>query len=158
MVKKNWLSNLLDKLEDIEIKMIYGVFLFVFIKVPTFIKDTLIEWFSILMKLIKVMFLFILWLSIIFSPIIYFVYVNYDSEYVNEVFHNIYINYDSEYIKDIFNEFSNNQYFIIVSFCVSVGLIGSIWGVFHVRRKQYSWVKSMKEFLFSRKITKKNNE
>jgi len=135
MSEKNWLLNLLDKLEDLEVKMIYGVFQFLFWKVPKFIKDTLINWFlPILVKLIKVIFLFVVWLAIISSPLIYFVYTNYDSEQIIESL----------------AKFSNNEYFIAI-FWIVIVLIGSIWGIFHVHRKQYDWFKSIKSFVHHRK-------
>ncbi len=133
MSGKNWLSNLLDKLEDLEVKMIYGVFQFIFWKVPKFIKDTLINWFPTLVKLIKVIFLFLVWLAIISSPLIYFVYTNYDSEQISESF----------------ARFSDSEY-LIVTFWIVIGLIGSIWGIFHLHRKQYDWFKSIKSFVLHR--------
>ena len=41
--KRSWLWHLLDKLEDLEIRMIYGIFSFIFVRVPCFITDILIE-------------------------------------------------------------------------------------------------------------------
>jgi hypothetical protein len=77
--------------------MIYGLFQFVFFKVPKFITDTLIEWFPTLIKLIKVLLLLILWLIIIFTPLLYFTYFKYS---IGQT-------------KNILFSFSTNQYLII---------------------------------------------
>ena len=73
-IKRSWLWNLLDKLEDIEIRMIYGIFLFIFAKIPIFIKDILVEWFLTFLKFLKVILLLSVWILIISAPVIFWKY------------------------------------------------------------------------------------
>ena len=62
-------DGVLAWLEDLLIKMIVGVFRFIFVKLPSEFYRALVLWFPTLVRLLKVASLLIVWLTVTFGPI-----------------------------------------------------------------------------------------
>jgi hypothetical protein len=131
--KKSWLWRVLDRFEDIEIRMIVGVFRFTFVRVPLFIKDLAVNWFPTLVKFIKVTLLFAFWCLLIVGPVVWL-----NKDRVGVLFEQptpmwTWMEAWStplpgiEQIRDISTWLWS-----------SVALMGSVWGVLYVRRVRRS--------------------
>lgn len=145
--KRSWLWYLLDKLEDVEIRMIYGIFRFIFIRVPCFIRDIILEWFPTLLKFLKVTVLFLIWCLIILSPIVLFSYNSYEkkihhgSDYTSSFQDILYFIINLEFLKTS-SQFSENYMIWIWSI---LGVMGSVWGILYIRRKKIGLLTRMKK-------------
>jgi len=168
--ENSFFFNFLDRIEDMLIKMIYGISKFTFIKIPKFLKDTLVRLFPTLVKLVKVLFLFILWATIIFGPLIYYVYnTEYNNWFIDSVrklfnsfynyfldvfvyvfdYHSIFYNI-LNFFGQLFAIFNSDSFFIFAIITwVLVGMVGSIWGIWYIRRKY--WFQSIKQFFYRNK-------
>jgi hypothetical protein len=58
----------LEDLEDLLLRMIRGVFLFIFVKLPRWTYETLLDWLPTGVKFVKVCLLAALWLSLLAGP------------------------------------------------------------------------------------------
>lgn len=62
-------GGLLVDLQELLLRMLAGIFQFIFIQLPTEIVQTIIRWFPTLIRLGNVIVLFVLWLGAAFGPL-----------------------------------------------------------------------------------------
>jgi hypothetical protein len=61
----------LEVVEDCLQKMLRGVFIFIFVRLPKLIYDTLLAWIPTVTRLIKIAFMFVTWLFVTVGPVVW---------------------------------------------------------------------------------------
>ncbi len=103
-------KNFFDYIEEILKKMIFGIPKFIFWCLPHSIYLFTMKIFPLFTRLIKVLFLFFVWILFLIWPYIFW-----------------------ETDPFLFKTKYYNYYILFVSSWISLGVIGSIWGLFRVR-------------------------
>ena len=62
-------DGVLAFLEDLLVRMIVGVFRFIFVKLPSELYRALRRWFPTLMRVVKILILLVAWLTLVFGPL-----------------------------------------------------------------------------------------
>ncbi len=120
---------LLNKVQDLELRMIRGVFRFVFRKVPSFLWDTLCRWAPTLAKFLQVVALGAVLAIIVGGPLLYASYPSY---------HLLVADIDG-FLMALgqlafavpFDEVPR----ALVILWTALAAIGAVWGIFYVRRR-----------------------
>lgn len=140
------LWNALNTIEQLERKMIIGIFKFTFYKCPNFIWSTIKSWLPNVVKLAKVWLFFCAWLCIVLFPVIYYIYTSGQAGYVagwlSEKVRSAHS--ATESIKYIVNaaiyvyEFILQDHVAFILGWIALCLVGSFWGVLHITRTRFS--------------------
>lgn len=122
-----WLWRSLGKVEEYELRMIFGIFRFVFWRLPRLIYDEVIAWLPTVAKLIKVVGLFVIWSSCVGAPLVLSIY-------------------SLSYIGDILNQMWSVAWRAIIDIgailnetwrwaWLVTAVLGSAWGITHIKRR-----------------------
>lgn len=128
------LWSVLDKLESLLVKMIRGAFYFTFVRVPRWVYDILVEWFSSVIKAVRVLILAVLWLVIVVIPGLFaFLVHEGHTASLREA-----VSSDAVWLSAIEGWFgSHGVYATVVAYTWSgLALVGSVWGAVHLRRRR----------------------
>lgn len=144
-------EGILDIVESLFLKMIEGIFWFIFVKLPKYILNfirvsfpALYNFFKFLLpkifKISKIGVLFCIWTGIVIFPSIVtrIISVSLFEEYLKPVpYVKQYIIFIDEYIKSIsFIAQHLKLYQVLSYFWIISTLIGSVWGVLYLRKKR----------------------
>lgn len=143
--KRGSLWKLLDHLEQYLLKMIFGVFKFIFYRFPKFVWDTLANWFPTIVKFIKVSVLLCFWIIIVIGPLGYLYY-----EVFGITLHPIDIEIEFWTIVDAYGMWPMAWSLI--------ALIGSFWGLIYVKRITWRWWKRRADRKSRNEASNRDNE
>lgn len=119
-------ESLLATIEDVLIKMIYGVFRFILIKVPQEIYGAVVRWFPTIVRLVRIMLLLAAWLVLVGGPAcIRYLSVEYRPPWWPELGTLLEFYWEHAAVFDG----------LIVVY-TALAVCGSAWGVLYIRRRR----------------------
>lgn len=119
----------LDSLTNDLMKAIFGIFKFIFYFVPKTLFKLIKNVFPVIIKLIKVLILFTIWLLIISMPVVLTFYKTNEvllHKFANTIDFNLLLNININFL----NQILYNKFFIIWT---PLSIIGSLWGIKNIR-------------------------
>lgn len=116
---------LLEIVEDLLIKMIAGLFRFIFVKVPTELYRAVLRWFPTLVQMLRIGGLLMFWLAAALGPCVVML------QFSGRAFEN----WPRIPVPSMYEMHSEIWQAVVGSYTV-LALTGSLWGVLYLRRRR----------------------